>query len=386
MSVGFHVNHVPQLLGRYGRRLDVSVARTDQAPPPDAPPALPEELRLSAERNAWEDVLLSALEDQVCTDAPAPEGVDHHYRTDLAPNARYDLLVTAPTAADDEDDEDIERILIARAPFRTSRYANPAAQLAACGFVERDALGPGRPHDFILSADAMRASIRPADRDDLAFEEALNALGVDFDAADKPRTTVLWARSAAASAPEIDVPKPTPYPDLRPPTRRPTLPRLRERTRGASRLRDLLNPNVVDRIVNPNVIDRETIIKEILRERGDVLRDALGEQPTPEPVWAVGGVLIESDEPILRQTVSNVALRVAPLRSPLPLVRSDAAGARLLFLAEAPQALMLPDHALSFSYRYERREIVSGALQSRFSTSVAELFIGSKPLSVDWGG
>jgi hypothetical protein len=191
----FSVDHLRQLLDRYGYGLKVAVRRTDMPPgtripdaavqePLDAPyqidwsapiPGLKEEADLNIEKAAEEEPCLPGM--------PAP-GKTAVITAQLERNAEYDLLLLA--------EKDGEEVVIARTHFRTSRYAKAAEILAAFGFAPGNDPTFGAPVDLII--DAPLSAPMAGLGDDLALDEALRQMGLDpLPLSASPRVALLWS-------------------------------------------------------------------------------------------------------------------------------------------------------------------------------------------------
>ena len=180
LRVSYAVRYLRDLLGRYDRELRVELRRTD--PPPASrpqgtpPPAGAEPLATTSEPIAFEllalvDVrVLVATADSDCLTEWTPEGTTDALDFDLAPNASYDLLVTAPKPSAPEPFD----VILRRAHFRTSAHASPRALLDAFGFLG-DLPGASLPIEMPVAAPL------PADavEGDAAFDAAMAALGLD---------------------------------------------------------------------------------------------------------------------------------------------------------------------------------------------------------------
>jgi hypothetical protein len=195
IEADFSVDYLPQLLALYGRNLDLRLRRTDQPPgalagggsPPNEPlslqwTALPLELMDASDRR-----MTQAMEAAPCL-TPAPlGGASAQITADLAPNADYDLMLVVPPAATPDSDE----ILIARAHFHTSRYANAREMLDALGLTA-DSTFPILPHDALLGS-GVSVPTAPQPPGDATLEGLLVSLGMDpWPLPPDPRVVLIW--------------------------------------------------------------------------------------------------------------------------------------------------------------------------------------------------
>ena len=195
IRANFTVDHLPQLLGLYGRDLQLKLRKTSQPPgalaggghPPDEPHTtkwgqLQPDLMSVADRR-----MTQAMDDAPCLATAPLGGATASIDADLAPSSGYDLLLVAsPTATPDSDD-----ILVARNHFRTSRYRNPGEMLTALGLTSTDAF-PILPHDALLdvSQSLPSSAVTPADD---ALEATLSAVDLDpWPLPPEPRTVAIW--------------------------------------------------------------------------------------------------------------------------------------------------------------------------------------------------
>lgn len=196
VRVHFNVDHLPQLLEKYNRLLQLKIRRTD--PPAgslaglDRPPDIPFTL-------AWKTLaeplmepsdlrMLQAARLSDCLREPPLGGSTGEISVDLEPGAEYDLLlVAAPQSNPDSD-----RILVARSHFQSSRYRNPSDMLEALGFTTPEPF-PIRPQDALITSLLATA---PVLGDDSALDDAMRNLGLDpWPLVDTPRTVALWTRN-----------------------------------------------------------------------------------------------------------------------------------------------------------------------------------------------
>ncbi len=213
IHIEYHVDHIVNLLERYSRTLELAVVRTDTTTEEDP---VPFRFQVVGSPDYWEEILFGALAAQPCvTGEPPARGGGELLDANLEPNARYDLLVTGPLASGSED---LDRHLIRRAPFQTSRYANTVELMAAMGWAPTTAPLSYLPEDIVLGSEVSTA-IDTRDPADVDFEEGLAGLDLDIEQRDGPYTTVLWRP-----------PLPTPEPE--PPTLRDGLGRLGLLDRG----------------------------------------------------------------------------------------------------------------------------------------------------------
>jgi hypothetical protein len=443
IHIEYHVDHIVDLLGRYDRILELAVVRTDTRSAADPEPT---RMQLAGVADFWEGALFAALAAQPCIDHPPPaHGGGELLAYDLEPNARYDLLVTGPTSGGGES---LDRHLIDRVPFRTSRYAGPSALFREAGWAPASAPLSYLPTDLVVAADTSLSGAI-ALGSDVEFEAALAALGLDIEQSERPVTTVLWK-------PPIPTPEPT----------RPTLRDgliglgLLDRDRlNVKRLVELLimrskrEPGIpifpsrawlpvrdarlpdVGRISDPrdrfpdrfrrdpgaryglewfhkllvlNGLDdaggdvvealgkRMTLAFKDRRSGGlshavDTLRalveDFLVRPPRPRPQgWRIAGVLIESLEPIVRpDEVDLDAISVS--RGSLPLRSSNSAQSRLLFVGNAAVELVPgTDAAVVLQYRHRRIAGVDddGQLVHADANISVEHRVGHRPQSIEW--
>lgn len=200
----FSAGHVAQLADVYGRTLEIEVRRTD--PPPASGVSLMDLLLPVGLTMRWRDParhhlpvgyrrLNEAIDAAPCVPGRGPlGGASAEIDADLAPDAGYDLIILAVDAAATGH----ERIQVARTHFRTSRYANPAAMLAAMGY---DTVGraPLPPDDYILPEGTSLPS-GALEVGDVAVDTAL--AGIELDTlpppTGNPRNLLLWQLSGAA--------------------------------------------------------------------------------------------------------------------------------------------------------------------------------------------
>jgi hypothetical protein len=102
---------------------------------------------------------------------------------DLQPQATYQLQIVFDPAAGAPPAEPLPGII-----FSTSRYRNPAGQLADLGF---SSPAPGSPHGRLL---VTTAALPPAQASDTVLAGALEQLGLQgWPLPTAGRTSVLWA-------------------------------------------------------------------------------------------------------------------------------------------------------------------------------------------------
>ena len=200
IRVGFSVDHVAPLLDRYDRSLTLEVLRTDV---PAAPVAagggalnVPFVLEMKRVISDPVDLLLALRIAQApCLDGATPPlgGVEAVLHPDLAPNARYELLVRAANDLDSSEPKD--QALIIRAPFTSSRYRSPEDLFEALGFGPASAPGSDFPSDLMLPAGPVPSVPETILADDTALAAALADLGFDpLEPPAAPRTTLFWKK------------------------------------------------------------------------------------------------------------------------------------------------------------------------------------------------
>ena len=200
--VVYSVAYLKDLLERFGRELVVKVRRLDPpagsqpvsnvpVPPADTHPGFvtsidfPREMLLVADLR----ILEATEEPGSCLNPRKPEGAAEELTFDLVPNALYDLLVTAPLAGAADTDADV---VIARSPFRTSRYASARELLEAFDMLEPEP-GPSLPIEVIVDAPLPAT----AELGHGAFDDTLAQLGLDpFPLPDAPRLALLVVAGA----------------------------------------------------------------------------------------------------------------------------------------------------------------------------------------------
>ncbi len=397
IHVEYYVDHIVDLLDRYGRTLKLEVVRTDTPTPADT---VPIRFPILGSLDRWEAILFAALAEQSCISGELPgRGAGELLQANLEPNARYDLLVSGPRTGTTES---LDHHRIRRAPFRTSRYTGPAALLRELGWAPETEPLAFRPQDLVLESEVSTAlpARAPADVD---FEQGLADLRLDLQQQDQPVTTVLWRPPLPSAQPEtptlsdglarlgllgrdvLDIaglvellvrrarfgggfpvlprppfdsfrPVPTPIepdpfrPPFRPPHRFdiPLDPRRRPGRRyGLTWFHDLLAAEDLDE--NGAVVEqlgaRLTLafrspltggIKQAVSLLSRLVRE-LFERPDPPPPqgWRIAGIIMESLEPIERDgRLSITSMTVGTPAVQLTLRRSNSARSRLLFLAE----------------------------------------------------
>ncbi len=204
IKVDFRADHIAPLLAKYGRTLSLKLRRTD--PPASSlagpgglggslpPPLVPITVvvgKLDKFLLEPSDLLLvNAAEDAPCLDAPAVGGRTLDITAPLEPDADYDLLLVAPPVATPASDN----VLITRGHFHTSRYAAPAAMLAAMALPVSGNPDPRLPTDALVLPGLPAAIATPNDAD---FETILRALGLDpWPLPSLPRVVALWSKTA----------------------------------------------------------------------------------------------------------------------------------------------------------------------------------------------
>jgi hypothetical protein len=134
-------------------------------------------------------LLINAAEIAPCLDAPAVGGRTLDITAPLDPDADYDLLLVAPPVATPTADS----VLITRGHFHTSRYASPAAMLAAMALPTTGAPDPRLPTDALV-LPGLPATVPVAN--DADFETVLRALGLDpWPLPTLPRLVALWSKT-----------------------------------------------------------------------------------------------------------------------------------------------------------------------------------------------
>lgn len=194
LVANFDVDHVDQLAGLYGYRLDLQCHRTD-GPPSSATNPAPWLVVLDPA--VWQDLIdtdvLDSLGQRYLTidtahSCPVPKsGASLKASTeDLQPLATYQLNVAVmPNHVEGEPDpppaDPLPGII-----FSTSRYRNPNDQLADLGFGSP----PGAPHGHLSVAPAALAAPRFSDA---ALAAALGAFGMEgWPLPTAGRTSLLW--------------------------------------------------------------------------------------------------------------------------------------------------------------------------------------------------
>ena len=204
IKVDFRADHIAPLLAKYARNLALRLRRTD--PPPASlagpgglggslpPPLVPMTIATALlEKFLLEPsdlLLVNAAELAPCLDAPAVGGRTLEITAPLEPDADYDLLLVAPPIATPTADS----VLITRGHFHTSRYASPAAMLAAMALPTTGDPDPRLPTDALVLPGQPAAVATPNDAD---FETVLRALGLDpWPLPTLPRVVALWSQTA----------------------------------------------------------------------------------------------------------------------------------------------------------------------------------------------
>lgn len=217
--VHFDSGHVEALADRYGRRLDLWVRRTDPPPQPNpaamelaVTPLLIEMIRAKGPRHSQtiaEQRINDAIAEAPCLpDGPAVGGGSLGARFRLEPNAMYDFNLIAPRKGAGSPDP----VIVNATRFKTSRYADPAAMMAALGFATAGT-APIAPQEIILT-DAMSLPSGGMSVSDLDMGSALAAIGADTLPlpGETPRVIALWRHlgggSFGVAAVLIDAPEP----------------------------------------------------------------------------------------------------------------------------------------------------------------------------------
>jgi hypothetical protein len=198
----FNVDYADRLLQMYGRAMVFKLRRTDprcgtlvkDGQNFQTPADLPMQL-------GWAEVPVNQLplSDQwlaepqkfaPCVSGHGPRGQQAVITATLEPEAEYDLLLSAPPAANPKPDQ----VLIARAHFRSSRYADPKAMLEALGLRSGKA-NPMRPHDLFV-AQVFGAQVLNDEKqlqNDRNLEQMLRTLGLDpLPVPRRPRMSLVW--------------------------------------------------------------------------------------------------------------------------------------------------------------------------------------------------
>lgn len=191
LGVWWSVDHLPGLLGRYGRELGLRLRRTNPRPAPSGPlvviPDEPLQVAIEPSPDPWFAVeaqvsaLLAALP---CIGNPGNFGATVATITaELATRAEYDLLaVVSPLGGGDET-------VIARSHFRTSRYVDPTALVRGLGLGVGEDFVAAPPDDALLT-HAIPSTVAPGDA---GFDALLDTIGLDpWPLPDRGRTTLLW--------------------------------------------------------------------------------------------------------------------------------------------------------------------------------------------------
>lgn len=189
------IDYLATLLDGYGFEPRVEVRSTDVVPgslTPEHPH--PVDITEVLTQLAWrDDAVLTATEvavavasdDAPCLPPTSGPGTAIDVQAPLDPQTGYDLrLVAHPTSGSGAD------VVVSRWHFRTSRYRDVDAVLAALG------LAPGSgavytPPDVVLTAEPSLPPAAPYD--DATLLQALAAAGLDpWPLSPDPRTTLLW--------------------------------------------------------------------------------------------------------------------------------------------------------------------------------------------------
>jgi len=194
-----NVSYLDELLGKYGRELDIRVRRTDppvasQVPTngdsPDPPDTKPHGFFAVAIPLDLLDVIDARILEETeapCLNPRDPEGQADDYVFDLEPRAEYDLLVTSPKLSGNEEQE----LIVERRHFSTSRYASASELLQALDLNDSTP-GLSPPVEALVSNSVIPDSIVG----DAEFDDALSDLGLDpFPIAASPRVVTLISRT-----------------------------------------------------------------------------------------------------------------------------------------------------------------------------------------------
>ena len=208
LSVFLQVDHIEPMLQSYGRAMRLKLRRTDPpasslaAPGGSGPSLRPPDLAITVTTALLDPAMMQVADRRFveaaaaapCLAPPAIGGRTLQVAAEMAPNAAYDLLFTAPPLASPDEDA----VVIARTHFRTSRYRGPAGMLAAMDFAMGDlAVDPRLPFDAMVTNDAAAPASDIAE--DAAFETRLRALGLDpWPLPLAPRAVALWQFEAGA--------------------------------------------------------------------------------------------------------------------------------------------------------------------------------------------
>lgn len=219
VQVTFSVDHLPDLAARYEEHLSVVAVRTEGLPdtgPADVATVLGIAAAIELARPEPASVVIaplttghltlldaarSAFVDAAPTDDPGcrirrPGAVVQPLGRIVA-SSTYRLGVHVDAAPAGEDPEPAgSHDPVASSTFRTSRYANPVAQLATLGFTT--AGGALRsiplPDDVVASLDAL---VAPGERIGPEFDDALRALGLDgYRPPAEPTAAAIWLPTA----------------------------------------------------------------------------------------------------------------------------------------------------------------------------------------------
>ncbi|WP_131811579.1 hypothetical protein [Mycolicibacterium peregrinum] len=194
LVANFDVDHVDQLAGLYGYRLDLACQRTDGPPRSDTHPA-PWLVVLNPA--VWQDLTDTDILDSLgqrylaidtAHSCPVPKsGASLKASTDdLQPLATYQLNIGfvgnhVDGQADPPPADPLPGII-----FSTSRYRNPDDQLADLGFRSP----PGAPHGYLSLTPAVLPEPQISDA---ALAAALTALGMEgWPLPTSGRTSLLW--------------------------------------------------------------------------------------------------------------------------------------------------------------------------------------------------
>lgn len=219
--VKFSVDYVDRLLDTYGRKLAFKLRRTDPpvgtlqtAQGPFQSPADVGFDSVNFEALDWADLPIAEqwLDPEQglagCVGGKLPQGQQAVITAKLEPDAEYDLMLVAHPGNQPQSD----RVLIARAHFRTSRYLHPQDMLTRLGFTAKN--NPLRAHDLLLAQTYSAPVLKPEWlQRDHELEEWLRSAGLDpLPLPPKPRVSLLWSPSGQSyllGAVLIDTNEPT---------------------------------------------------------------------------------------------------------------------------------------------------------------------------------
>lgn len=192
----FRVEHLTQLMAKYGYELKLEIRRTDMPPGTRVPRStmVPLEALFTLTWQPLEFGLLDALEQRLveaarrtpCLNGFPTDGTTAEIDADLRPNAEYDLLLLAKQTGGE--------LVIARTHFYTSRYASASDLLAAQAYPTTGTASFEPVQDLVVTA-ALPST--PALGNDTELDAALRTTGLDpFPLAPQPRTSLLWRNSS----------------------------------------------------------------------------------------------------------------------------------------------------------------------------------------------